>query len=175
MHAVLYVCLPRSEARNSVQARKAVSQYLDREGFSTYLRFSGRCDYFSVGGRWSGRLSLLRLRHENPKKFSRFWKRFEADQAINKLLALFQNLFPGYKGRLPFNRNRVGFYGSPDDAQVMDEALFQQLKRGFNEEVDLSYVISNPNVIFTDDEDIDWPTNTDEAAKFWVVIIDYHF
>ena len=69
MHAVLYVCLPRSQARSSLQARKRVCEYLTQEGFDTLLRWSGCCDYFVGGGRWSGRLSLLRLRHEQPKQF----------------------------------------------------------------------------------------------------------
>ena len=67
MHGVLYVCLPRSQARSSLQARKKVCEYLTEEGFDNQRRFSGHCDYFSVGGRYSGRLSLLRLRHEHPQ------------------------------------------------------------------------------------------------------------
>ena len=58
----------------------------------------------------------------------------------------------------------------------MDEALFQQLKAGFSEEVDYSYEITEPNVIFTDDTaDFEWPKTGEQAAKFWVVVIDYHF
>ena len=52
MHGVLYVCLPRSEARSSLQARKKVCEYLTQEGFDTQLRWSGCGDYFGVGGRW---------------------------------------------------------------------------------------------------------------------------
>jgi hypothetical protein len=51
MHAVLYVCLPRSSARTSLQARKKVCEYLTLENFNDHRRFSGHCDYFSVGGR----------------------------------------------------------------------------------------------------------------------------
>ena len=40
MHGVLYVCLPRSEARSSLQARKKVCEYLTQEGFDTQLRFA---------------------------------------------------------------------------------------------------------------------------------------
>jgi carbon storage regulator CsrA len=71
MHGVLYVCLPRSQARNILQARKQVCEYLSQEGFDTELRFSGCCDYFRVGGRWSGSLTLLRLRGRQPKRLSR--------------------------------------------------------------------------------------------------------
>jgi hypothetical protein len=176
MHGVLYVCLPRSEARNSLQARKKVCEYLTQEGFDTQLRFSGHCDYFSIGGRWSGRLALLRLRHEQPKAFNRFWKQYTGNSTNDEARALFRELFPKYRGKLPINRGRVGFEGSADDAQIMDEPLFQQLKKGFGSVVDYSYEINEPNVICTEDtDDFQWPKSAEEAAKLWVVVIDYHF
>jgi hypothetical protein len=178
MHAVLYVCLPRSKARTSLQARRKVCEYLTQEGFDTQLRFSGRCDYFSVGGRHSGRLALLRLRYEQPKQFDRLMKRYQmksVDEA--KAERLFREAFPDYRGKLPINRGSTGFEGEADDAQIMDESLFEQLKAGFSDMVDYSYEIKEPNVIFTDepDDDFEWPKTAEEAARFWVVVIDYHF
>lgn len=177
MHGVLYVCFPRSQARSSVQARKKVCEYLTEEGFDTQLRFSGHCDYFSVGGRYSGRLNLLRLRQEQPKQFARFWKGYWMKSiSESDAEALFRQAFPEYRGKLPINRGSVGFDGAPDDAQVMDEPLFQQLKNGFGDVVDYSYEIAEPNVICTEDtDDFVWPTTAEEAAKLWVVVIDYHF
>jgi hypothetical protein len=85
-------------------------------------------------------------------------------------------LFPKYRGKLPFNRDRIGDLGELDDAQIMDEALFQQLKPGFGDTVDYSYEIDEPNVICTEDtDDFEWPTTSGEAAKLWVVVIDYDF
>ena len=58
----------------------------------------------------------------------------------------------------------------------MDEPLFQQLKKGFGESVDYSYEITEPNVICTEDtDDFEWPTTAEDAAKLWVVVINYHF
>ena len=58
----------------------------------------------------------------------------------------------------------------------MDEPLFRQLKAGFGSVVDYSYEIAEPNVICTEDtDDFEWPTTAEEAAKLWVVVIDYHF
>ena len=89
---------------------------------------------------------------------------------------LFRQTFPKYRGKLPFNRGSVGFDGTPDDAQIMDEALFQQLKSGFGDVVDYSYEIAEPNVICMEDtDDFEWPKTGEEAAKLWVVVIDYHF
>jgi hypothetical protein len=177
MHGVLYVCLPRSQARSSLQARKKVCEYLTAEGFDTQLRFSGHCDYFSVGGRYSGRLGLLRLRQEHPKGFALFWKSYwMKDISEEEAKRLFRQTFPKYRMKLPINRGSVGFEGAPDDAQIMDEALFQQLKSGFGDMVDYSFEITEPNVICTEDtDDFEWPTTSKEAAKLWVVVIDYHF
>src|SRR5436190_1292066 len=137
MHGVLYVCLPRSQARSSLQARKKVCEYLNDEGFAQDLRFAGHCDYFSVGGRYSGRLSLLRLRQEQPKQFDRLWKRYwMMDIGEEESERLFREMFPKYRGKLPIYRGSVGFDGAPDDAQIMDVALFQQLKKGFSSMVD---------------------------------------
>ena len=52
MHGVLYVCLPRSEARSSLQARKKVCEYLTQENYDdAEPPFSGGCDYdyYSAG------------------------------------------------------------------------------------------------------------------------------
>lgn len=177
MHAVLYVCLPRSQARSSLQARKKVCEYLNEEGFAQDLRFAGHCDYFSVGGRYSGRLNLLHLRQEQRRQFDRFWKRYwMKDIGEEEAEALFRQTFPEYRGKLPINRGSVGFGGAPDDAQIMDESLFQQLKAGFGNVVDYSYEIAEPNVICTEDtNDFEWPKTGDEAKNLWVVVIDYHF
>jgi hypothetical protein len=176
MHGVLYVCLPRSEARSSLQARKKVCEYLTQEGFDTQRRWSGCCDYFGVGGRWSGRLSLLRLSHEQPKQMARFWQRYKGISATEEAGALFREMFPVFRRKPPVSRDRIGEYGEPDDAQIMDEPLFRQLKAGFSKHVDFSYEINEPNVIFNEDaDDFEWPKTAEEAAKWWVVVIDYHF
>ena len=60
MHGVLYVCLPHSQARTGLQARKNVCKYLTEQGFDTQLRWSACCAFFSVGERWSGRLSYVK-------------------------------------------------------------------------------------------------------------------
>jgi len=120
----------------------------------------------SAGGGW-GRLSLLRLRHEQPKAFKRFWKQYTGNSTNDEIKALFRELFPKYRGKLPINRGRVGFDGAPDDAQIMDEPLFQQLKKGFGSVVDYSYEIAEPNVICTEDtDDFQWPRTGKERRSF---------
>lgn len=78
---------------------------------------------------------------------------------------------------LNLNLHRKFFYAVFNGfTQIMDESLFQQLKMGFSSSVDYSYEINEPNVICTEDtDDFEWPKNGEEAAKLWVVVIDYHF
>jgi len=98
------------------------------------------------------------------------------DIADEEAERLFRETFPEYRGKPPFSRERIGEYGEADDAQIMDEPLFQQLKAGFSNVVDYSYEINEPNVICTEDtDDFEWPRTAEEATKLWVVIIDYHF
>lgn len=182
MHALLYVCLPRAEARDSLQARKKVCNYLIEEGFDTQLRFSGKCDYFKVGGRWSGDLTLLRLNREQPSKARRFWRLYANADSCADVATAFKTCFPAMRGPAPYAREKVPFYGYPDDAQVMDAPLFSQLRKGFSEEVEVPIATDKPNVIFTTDcyvqdpdGDYPWPKTAEESAKFWVVVIDYHF
>jgi hypothetical protein len=173
MHAVLYVCIHRSQASSSLQAREKVSQYLADQGFWPQRRFAGECDNFLVGGRWSGRLSLLRLRYKDRKKFDRFWKRYDTVSSAEEGKLLFREAFPAYRGKPPI-REHVGVDGEADDAQFMDEPLFEQLKGGFDKVINFSWEITEPNVIFTDIFN-EWPKTPEEAANYWVVVIDYHF
>jgi hypothetical protein len=179
MYAVLYVCIPESEAKTSLQARRKVCSYLIEEHFDQQTRFSGHCDHFSVGGRFSGRLTLLRMRSEKPRIFNRLWKalcnRGESVREIRRLEKMFRESFAEYQGDFPFLRRSEGMLGHPEDAQIMDESLFRQLKCGFSLNVDYSFELDEPNVIFTDESEFDWPENPEEAANFWVVVISYHF
>src|SRR5262249_18029059 len=128
------------------------------------------------GGRYSGRLSLLRLRQEQPRQFARFWRYWMKDISDEEAGRLFRENFPKFRGKLPINRGGTGFEGAADDAQIMDEPLFQQIKAGFSSVVDYSYEINEPNVIFNEDaDDFEWPKTVEEAAKWWVVVIDFHF
>jgi len=175
-HACLYVCLPLSKARTNLQARKKVYQYLVDEGFEPLTRFGGCADYFSVGRHGRATLNLLRLKHKEPQKFKHFWRQLDRLRLPKERAALFRKTFPDYRGKIPFDRERCGGFGHADDAQIMDEELFRQLKRGFSKNVNYSYEFDDPNVIFTDvpGDDDQFPKTVAEAAKFWVVVIDYH-
>lgn len=176
MHFRTYVLLPADRAKTSLQAREAVAAYLEEEGFSFSGRFGGRSDYFSIGGRWSGSLTLLRLKCQNTKQFREFWRRFERVRTREQALSLFRRSFPDFRGSIPVERKRVGFYGLKDDAEIMTRALFAQLKRGFARDVNYSWKLETPNVISTEDyEDSEWPDSPETAeGQNWIVVVDYH-
>ena len=175
MHFLLYVCLPTDEARTSIQARRRVCRYLSEEHFVRSGRFCGMCDYFLVGGRYSGMLNLLRLKQHQPRVFKQFLARYRDVSEIKAVSELFKRYFPKYDGRDLIYRSNVRFHGYPDDAQIMDEDLFAELKDGFDEYVTNAIPFEKPNVIFTDLGEDEWPADSKSGVgRHWVVVIDYH-
>jgi hypothetical protein len=175
MHFLLYVCLPVEEAKTSLQARRRACRYLEQEHFITAGRFCGLCDYFSVGGRYSGMLTLLRLKRLHPRDFRNFLKEYRVAETPRAHIKVFKKSFPKFDGRIPVARTDVGFEGYQDDAQLMDETLFAQLKAGFNDYVTNAWAFEKPNVIFTDLDETQWPkTAKDAVGRHWVVTIAYH-
>lgn len=175
MHFLLYVCLPTDKAKTSLQARKRVCDYLCKENFVHNGRFCGLCDYFLVGGRYSGMLNILRLKHHHPRQYKKYLYNTKFIFDTKEVYKVFKNCFPDYDGMNPFCRNNFRFLGYPDDAQIIDEVLFAELKHGFNEEVSFGIPFQKPNVIFTDLDEDEWPTDPkSEAGRHWVVVIDYH-
>jgi hypothetical protein len=175
MHFLLYVCLPTDEARTSLQARRRVCRYLNEEHFVHSGRFCGFCDYFSVGGRFSGMLNMLRLKQYHPRVFKKFLTQYQDVSEAEAGYELFRRCFPKYDGMNPLCRSKVRFYGYPDDAQIMDEVLFAELKDGFNEDISFAHCFKKPNLIFTDLCEDEWPADpTSGVGRHWVVVIDYH-
>jgi hypothetical protein len=72
MHGTLYIGISSEYANASLAARKLACEYLDEEGFTPIRDFGGKADYYQVGGRCSGFLSLLKLKDSEPKQFAKF-------------------------------------------------------------------------------------------------------
>lgn len=177
MHFLLYVCLPVEEAKTSLQARKRVFRYLNREHFVSRGRFCGQCDWFCIGGRYSGMLNMLRLKNQHPRKFKKIEKEYDAWHGFGTQVPdLFKSCFPDYEGMIPIFRDEIDEYGYPDDAQLMDEELLAELKEGFNEYVTAVFAFEKPSVIFTDLGENEWNDIEGSAGPgtHWVVVIDYH-
>lgn len=177
MHFLLYVCVSSDEARTSLQARRRVCQYLKKEHFISKGRFCGYCDYFSVGGRFSGMLNLLRFKHHNPRKYKQLLNKYPKNCGIPIKDAndLISRWFPEYKDMDIFYENNRSLYGYEDDAQIIDEVIFQELKDGFDEYVTHSHSFEKPNVIFVDLNEFEWMNDPKIViGRQWVVVIDFH-
>lgn len=175
MHFLLFVCLPIEGAKTSLQARRRACKYLEEEHFVSGGRFCGICDYFSVGGsRYSGALTLLRLKDKHPMKFQRFRNLYRMTTTAESAVQLFRRSFPDFIGSIPVGRNCSRFYGYPDDAQKMDGVLYNQLRKGFSEEVTYQVPFEQPNVIFTELSEPDWKRKSAVVGSNWVVTIEYH-
>jgi len=131
MHGVLYVCLPRSEARSSLQAGKGL-QVPDGRGLRHATAVLWPRDYSVSASGYLGGLSLLRLRHERSKQFARFWKRYWMKTSVQKKRSgCLGRCFPNIKESCPsigecrFRREcpMMLRYGRP---------LFQQTQAGFS-------------------------------------------
>jgi len=181
MHGTLYIGISCQHAKSSLAARKLACEYLDEEGFTPIRDFGGKADYYQVGGRCSGFLSLLKLKDSEPKQFARFWRQFIKAGDSDQAKTVFQKWYPDYPGRIPVRRDdegKVPHLGYPDDALVIDKSLFDQLREGFSTEFRYSWGLEEKLcALYRDwDEDYQWPENPEDViGKIWVVVLDYHY
>ena len=120
-------------------------------------------------------LNMLRLKHHHPRKYKQYLTQAHVGLDAKAAYKVFKHCFPDYDGMNPVYRHNVRFHGYPDDAQIMDEALFAALKDGFDEYVTHAIPFKKPNVIFTDLGEDEWPAAPASGiGRHWVVVIDYH-
>lgn len=178
MLGTLFLGFDKEIANSSLEARRWAVEYLDEEGFTPVRRFGGEADNYGVGGRSSGLLQLLRLRHEQPKPFAKLWKKYPKVEGPR---ALFRELFPTYRGTIPIMREKMLDYGYADDAQIIDETLYDCLKEGFEDYFRYSWSLDEkPCVLYCGENSEDgfeeWPKSREAVVgRTWVVVIDYHY
>lgn len=179
MHQRLFVLIPKSKAKSSIEARQFVCEWLIGEGFvARGGRFSstGPADWFVIGGRWSGELTRALLDQKKLKKFrDKFEKKYgwwtggkekiTEQQRLKQSKELFSNFFPKFKDIHPFWRYNYKETGYKDDAMVVTGKLFDRLE--------LNELPKNEEgVIDTEEEDIE---KKSVVGKKWIVVVDYHF
>jgi hypothetical protein len=114
MHARFLVTFNKDEAETSLEARSYVTDYLQENGFVGEGRWGGgMADWFVIGGRWSGVLTLALL---NQEKVTKVYKEFEAThgwwlggkehvteaQRREQMKAIFYREFPDFTGEMPY-------------------------------------------------------------------------
>jgi hypothetical protein len=113
---------------DSKRVQKIVDEYLLTEGFASQGRFgSGYCDYYTIGGRWSGQLSKERLDMGERKEFEKLMEikyKWAYDNNKKEAIEIFHKIFPEYAGKCPYFRDRFHDGIFEDDAQIVDEQLY---------------------------------------------------
>jgi len=178
MHASLFVCIDVDIASNSREAREYVTQWLYDEGFvqqSTYFS-NGVADYFVIGGRWSGILTLYSLPWKDLDEWSEFAKglrcpcNIRADEILRRKLI---KRFPEYKDKLKdfkyFSRSDSMPMGYEDDAMVINPSLWRFVVEPGLEKTDYYDGGCVIDISFSEKK----PENF--INKKWIVVIDFHY
>lgn len=194
MHYVAYVLVSETDAKTSLEAREEVMRELEND--STFINEGGRfsspvCDWFRIGGRWSGELYPKQLRQEFYRQVDQlksgdkpgWYSENFIDKNREQLDALWQKL--GGKHASPLTRDQSEWLGYEDDAKLLDRELAEELN-GFLQNTD-EYVNDEehcilrkrnwlePVVISLDSEALfELNDFNNLVGKYWVVVIDYH-
>jgi hypothetical protein len=189
MHYRLMVTLSKHFAETSAEARSHVYHTLiDDETFVGGGRFSsGFCDWFVIGGRWSGELSRLtwakdafaeiqKLEHSEGIQiwgvhYGDLDKQKQQRKLAKKIEKLYQRAMPAeYKGKgLIYERDTYVDQGYEDDAMLVDQTLYDALLAEYDGDdmvedewrlafVDLDYEAVSPDFI----------------GEKWLVVLDAH-
>ena len=178
MHYRMYVTTTLSDDANSEDARKEVFNYLAAD--DSFCGEGGRfgsplCDFFEIGGRWSGHLAQTVIGESLRKAII---ERFppEGDEWCphslvvshgDELDALWQA--HGGTGKSPYTRNSNAELGQPDDAMLLTRELYDALLAGYESE---SFVMDDFHCKYIDlDKE---PLRPEAIGQKWLVVVDYH-
>lgn len=170
----MLITFNKADAETSEDARHHVYDQLIND--PTFVNAGGRfgasiADWFVIGGRWSGELAEARLKtpfyeqakslFANPDAFG--YSMQEVKEKEPELQALWERL--GGTDTNPMNRDTYLSYGYEDDAQIVDQALYDKLIKEYegSDGDDLAFV------------DLNWDIVSPEyIGKKWLVVVDYH-
>src|SRR5215211_5747906 len=170
MHFRFLVTCELDAAETSEAAREYVLDTLLEEGFCGEGRWGGGlCDWFVIGGRWSGELSRFTWaqaitaqmnaleREQGVQVWGAFYGSAEKERIQQELTARFQSLWDmhapdEYRG-IPIQRDTYQETGYEDDAMLLTQELYDALlkeyegKEEFEHHADLEYDEVSPAMI----------------------------
>jgi hypothetical protein len=168
-------------AETSKEARAYVLDTLLEEGFVGEGRWGGGlCDWFVIGGRWSGELSRRSWAREITARMAaleeqhgvQVWGTFYGDgekQRIQQELAKqFQQMWDSqapaaYLG-IPYVRDTYKRDGYADDAMLMTRELYDALLKEYGGKEESEH-----------HADLDYePVSPAMVDRKWLVVVDYH-
>lgn len=186
MHELAFALLPIEKANSSIEAREAVYNFLSAD--RDFISLEGydydeedpvpECDYFVVGGRFSGELNpqdMLDKHFEEIRKLKGgegiptvFTTEFikANSKVLNKM---WKKIGGSYES--PLTRNSYIGYGYEDDAMVIDKEIAEKMNKRLIDEPDGSIAWDCSD----DSRFYDRDNYKDLIDKAWVVVIDYHY
>lgn len=175
MHHRLLITLTMSAGTTSLDARiRTRSKLLEDDSFcGEGGRFgSPLCDWFVIGGRWSGVLKERLLgpdyQDELHREFPAFTNGWFATGLIEKHRHGLHQLWRrfGGCGSHPITRSGYQDLGDEDDAMLIDAALYEHFLKQYRG------VETADDFLFADlDGD---PVGESFIGRKWLVVVDYH-
>jgi len=168
MHYRYIVVFDKENAATSKEARKFVYNYLEND-----KDFNSQADWAVIGGRWSGILTKIKLNQEKLKQFEKefekiygFWTNKDNSETRRHTQAkeLFKKYFEEYKDEPLYFRNTYLDLGYEDDAQIIDEELYEKLIKKLTKEKDPESYLD------IEDEKLD----KEQMIGRWCAVVDYH-
>lgn len=185
MHYRLFVLTQKEHAKDSEEVRRYVYNELSSD--PSFCGEGGRfgsplCDWFVIGGRWSGELTKAGLDQEKLKAFEKefgelygWWtggkgtvtEEIRAKQAVE----VFKKYFPDFQGGHPYWRNSYAHLGYKDDAMIVSKEIWGKVLKAY-ESVDYRVEDEDSDLAVVDLE-CD-PISERVIGKKWLVVVDYH-
>jgi len=178
MHHLMLTTLEMPDDHTSLAARIDVQNIL--QGDPSFGGDGGRfgsplCDWFVIGGRWSGELKETLIGEPYKTAFAcefpelaKGWYRPDlVDKHRERLNELWHSF--GGTGDSPLLRTRYDFLGCEDDAMLVDQALFDHFLAGhLGESIEIEG--SSGTFADLDNEAVD----ASFIGRKWLVVVDYH-
>lgn len=173
MHTRMFITLAAPQGSKSAGVRCSVYERLMAD--DSFCGDAGRfgsplCDWFVIGGRWSGTLAETAIgpshraavRTRFPELAAHFWPDAFARKNAAQLDAIW-NAHNG-KGPSPYTRSGYEQLGFDDDATVLTQTLYDALLA--------EHEGQTTNSVYADLDDE--PLSPEFVGRKWIVVIDYH-
>jgi hypothetical protein len=176
MHNLMLVTINKDCAENSQEAREYVNAELMND--NSFVGDNGGrfgtnvCDYFSIGGRWTGELQMRLMDKDFYEEVEKELKKATGKEYITsedrkKYMPAIQSLWKlmGGKGDNPYT-NEDPDNGNECDAMIVTKKIYEKILKnyeGMSQGDDWDFV------------DLDYDcVNKDFIGRKWIVVVDFH-
>ena len=179
MHYLMLVTLTMQAGESSLDARnRAQALLMDDHSFCGEggRFYSPLCDWFVIGGRWSGLLQETLLgqafqdacNRDFPEMASGSYPSSLAERHRDSLNRLWQQF--GGTGINPVNRSGYDQLGDEDDAMIVDQALYDHFLKQYRGEEFRRESTDRGTFADLDHEEV----SESFIGRKWLVVVDYH-